>query len=62
MTTTTKELLIISGNRYSYRQGDDHRTISKRECDRIFKRWKDNGKTIHRKYGMSGRTCWVWIE
>jgi hypothetical protein len=62
MTTTTKELLIISGNTYSYRQGDNYRTISKRECDRIFKRWKDSGETIHRKYGMGGRTCWVWIE
>jgi hypothetical protein len=62
MTTNAKEILIISDRVYSYKSGDEHRNITKRESEKIFKRWKDNGETVHRKYGMNGRTCWVWIE
>ena len=62
MTTNAKEMLIISDRTYSYKAGDESRNINKKECDKIFKRWKDSGETINRKYGMDGHTCWVWIE
>ena len=58
-----KEVLIVSGRQYDYRNGEDRQVnIGKKKAEAIFKRWKEAGKTIRREYGMGGRVTWVWPE
>lgn len=56
------ELIVVSSNVYVYKKGNEKKCLRKREADAIFKGWKDAGKQVHRKYGMGGNTCWVWVE
>lgn len=62
MEIKATEMIIVSGSTYGYKKGTEKKCLRKREADAIFKAWKDAGKQVHRKYGMGGKTCWVWVE